>query len=66
MIGSPIDHLTSLNESPVPLIKLEELSSLLSTANIYFAVYRRLKNGGEVTEWMLNLLELNCLACEIL
>ena len=66
MVGPSIDHLRSFNQSPVPLIELKKLSPLLASTDVYLAVHRALQNGAEVTERVLNLLQVNGLAREVL
>ena len=56
MIWPSIDHLWSLNESPVSFIELEQLSPLLATTNIDLSIHGALQNGAEIAKGMLNLL----------
>lgn len=65
VIRSTINHLRPFNECPVSLIKFEELSSLLTTADVDFAVHGALQDGREVTEWVFNLFKVNSLARKV-
>ena len=66
VVGPAIDHLRSLDERPVALIKLKELPSLLSAANVDLTVHGALEDGAEVAEWVLDVLQVDSLAREVL
>lgn len=66
MIRPAIDHLGALNQRPIPLIELKQLSSLLASAYVDLPIHRALQDGAEVAEWVLNMLQIYRLACEIL
>lgn len=65
MIGSTVDHFGALYESPVTLVEFEELAALFTSTNINLAVHAALEDSAEVTERVLHMLQINCLAREI-
>lgn len=55
VVGPTIDHLATLSEGIVSLIKLKELPALLAPTNIDFSICCTLQNRAKVSEGMLNL-----------
>ena len=52
-------HFALFHEGIIPLVKFKELLSLLSSTNVNLTIQSTLKNGTEISESMLHILDID-------